>query len=153
MQSNNAGPKNQSAKIASNFNGIDELLATHGIKPTRQRVAIATHMFEKEQHLSADVILERVNSDTSTTNVSKATVYNTLKLFVKEGILKEVALDPQKILFDTNTHHHHHVLNIDSGEIRDIQPVNINLSDVEGIQHGQDVSGVDLIIKVQNPKT
>ncbi len=153
MHINNAGTKNQSAKIVSDFAGIDELLSKHGIKPTRQRVAIATHMFEKEQHLSADVILERVNNDTSTTNVSKATVYNTLKLFVKEGILKEVALDPQKILFDTNTHHHHHVLNVDSGEIRDIQPVNINLSDVEGIHHGQDVSGVDLVIKVQNPKT
>jgi len=85
-------------------------------------VAIATHMFEREQHLSADAILERVNEDSTTTNVSKATVYNTLKLFVKEGILKMVALDPQRILFDTNINQHHHVLNLDNGQIRDIQP-------------------------------
>ena len=139
-----------SAKIVQQFNSLGDFLSKHGIKPTRQRVAIATHMFEKEQHLSADVILERVNNDASTTNVSKATVYNTLKLFVKEGILKEVALDPQRILYDTNTHDHHHVLNIDNGEIRDIQPVSINLSDVEGLQHEQDISGVDLIIKVRS---
>jgi len=57
-------------------------------------------MYERDQHLSADAILERVNLDASTTNVSKATVYNTLKLFVREGILREVAIDPQRILFD-----------------------------------------------------
>jgi len=108
-------------------------------------------MFEREQHLSADAILERVNEDSTTTNVSKATVYNTLKLFVKEGILKMVALDPQRILFDTNINQHHHVLNLDNGQIRDIQPVTINLSQIEGLPKDENVSDVDLIIKVRNP--
>ena len=76
-----------SEKVMSvEFNSLDEFLSKHGIRPTRQRMAIATHIFHKEQHLSADVILERVNNDDSTGNVSKATVYNTLNLFVKEGI-------------------------------------------------------------------
>ena len=142
-----------SEKVMSvEFNSLDEFLSKHGIRPTRQRMAIATHIFHKEQHLSADVILERVNNDDSTSNVSKATVYNTLNLFVKEGILKEVALDPQRIIYDTNTDHHHHVLNTDNGEIRDIKPVDINLSGIEGLQHEQDISGVDLIIKVRNTK-
>ena len=136
------------ARIAADHNSISDFLFAHGIKPTRQRVAIATQMFEREQHLSADVILERVNNDASTATVSKATVYNTLKLFVKEGILKEVALDPQRIIFDTNTHQHHHILNVETGEIRDITPLRIDVSNVDGINSNENVAGIDLIIKV-----
>ena len=139
-----------SDKIAVESDDLGDFLSNHGIRPTRQRLAIATHMFKKEQHLSADVILERVNNDDSTGNVSKATVYNTLNLFVKEGILKEIAIDPERILYDTNIHHHHHVLNVDTGEIRDIEPVSIDLSEMEGLLHDQDISGVDLIIKVHS---
>ena len=135
---------------ASRHSTIGEFLNSHGIKPTRQRVAIATHMFERKQHLSADAILERVNRDTSTTNVSKATVYNTLKLFVQEGILREVAIDPQRILFDTNIHGHHHVLNVESGEIRDIEPVDIDTSKITGLKNHEHIESIDLIIKVRN---
>lgn len=138
------------AKNAAGHKSISEFLSHHGIQPTRQRVAIATKMFEKDQHLSADVILEQVNQDVSTSNVSKATVYNTLKLFVEQGILREVALDPQRILFDTNTKQHHHVLNVNSGEIRDIAPLEIDLSEVEGINANEKIAGADLIIKVRN---
>ncbi len=136
------------AKIAADHKSISGFLSEHGIKPTRQRIAIATQMFKKEQHLSADVILERVNNDATTATVSKATVYNTLKLFVKEGILKEVALDPQRIIFDTNTHRHHHILNVNTGEIRDITPLSIDVSNVDGINSNENVAGIDLIIKV-----
>lgn len=108
------------AKTTPDHNNISDMLSVHGIRSTRQRVAIATQMFEKEQHLSADVILEWVNNDLTTATVSKATVYNTLKLFVERGILKEVAIDPQRTIFDTNTHQHHHVFNVDTGELRDI---------------------------------
>ncbi len=150
MQSLNDQDEKSAVGTAVSCSGIEAFLAKHKIKPTRQRVAIATHMFEKEQHLSADTILERVNNDAGTTSVSKATVYNTLKLFVKQGILKEVALDPQRILFDTNVSDHHHVLNLDNGDIRDIEPVKINLQDIEGINQNLNVSGVDLIIRVRD---
>lgn len=138
------------AKAVSMHTSISDFLADHGIKPTRQRVAIATHMFEQDQHLSADVILDRVNKDPSTTNVSKATVYNTLKLFVRAGILREVAIDPQRILFDTNTHNHHHVLNVETGEIRDIQPLDIDLSHFSELDNCESIHGVDLVVKVRS---
>ncbi len=140
------------ATLVSDQESICSFLSEHGIKPTRQRVAIATHMFEKDQHLSADAILDRVNSDGSITTVSKATVYNTLKLFVSEGILREVAIDPQRILFDTNTHHHHHVLNMDTGEIRDINPVDIDLTKLTGLNSSETIDSVDLVIKVRSNK-
>jgi len=135
------------AKTTPDHNNISDMLSVHGIRSTRQRVAIATQMFEKEQHLSADVILEWVNNDLTTATVSKATVYNTLKLFVERGILKEVAIDPQRTIFDTNTHHHH-VFNVDTGELRDIAPLSIDVSNIDGINSNENVAEIDLIVKV-----
>lgn len=132
--------------------GISNFLSEHGITPTRQRLAIASHMFERHQHLSADVILEKVNQDNTSTTVSKATVYNTLKLFVSKGILREVAIDPQRVLFDTNTQNHHHVLNVDTGKIRDITPLEIDLSKFTDLSESEKVHGVDLVIKVRSVK-
>jgi len=142
--------KHLAAEKVSGFKTIGDFLSASGIKPTRQRVAIATHMYEKDQHLSADAILERVNLDSSTTNVSKATVYNTLKLFVREGILREVAIDPQRILFDTNTHNHHHVLDIETGQIRDIEPLEIDASKITGLESHEKIAGIDLCVKVRS---
>ena len=136
------------AKTTPDHNNISDMLSVHGIRSTRQRVAIATQMFEKEQHLSADVILEWVNNDLTTATVSKATVYNTLKLFVERGILKEVAIDPQRTIFDTNTHQHHHVFNVDTGELRDIAPLSIDVSNIDGINSNENVAEIDLIVKV-----
>ena len=149
MHDNRVNHQLAATKVAG-FNTIGDFLSTSGIKPTRQRVAIATHMYERDQHLSADAILERVNQDSSTTNVSKATVYNTLKLFVREGILREVAIDPQRILFDTNTHNHHHVLDIESGEIRDIEPLQIDASKITGLESHESIAGIDLCVKVRS---
>jgi len=137
------------AKVAKHKN-IGAFLSANCIKPTRQRMAIATHIFEREQHLSADVILERVNQDAATTNVSKATVYNTLKLFVSEGILREVAIDPQRIIFDTNTRGHHHVLNIETGEIRDIDSLEIDTAKINGLDLNENIDSIDLVIKVRS---
>ncbi len=137
---------------------IDTLLSSHDIKPTRQRRAIANCLFPEfeegeqhsAQHLSAESILEQVNQ--AGVVVSKATVYNTLRVFVSQGILREVMIDPQRVLFDTNTEHHHHVLNIDTGAIRDINLNEIDLAgilpDELGLQPGETLKGVDLTFKV-----
>ena len=151
MHDNHPG-QNLAAMKDSGFDTIGEFLSANRIKPTRQRVAIATHMYERDQHLSADAILERVNLDASTTNVSKATVYNTLKLFVREGILREVAIDPQRILFDTNTHNHHHVFDIETGQIRDIEPLELDVSKITGLESHEKVEVIELCIKVRSTR-
>ena len=71
-------------------------LTQHGITPTQQRVEIGLVLLTKCQHLSADQVLERVNA--SSTIVSKATIYNTLSLFVNKGLAKEVNVDSTRIL-------------------------------------------------------
>lgn len=125
---------------------VKEFLLSHNINPTRQRLAIAESMFRTQQHLSAENILEQVNFNG--VQVSKATVYNTLRLFVKKGMLREVVIDPLRTLFDSNVSEHHHILNVQTGEIRDIDPIEINLPNVPGLNSNEKIEGLDLVLRV-----
>ena len=70
-------------------------LRDYDILPTQQRLQIAQLLLVRDQHLSADQVLELVNATGS--RVSKATVYNTLGLFAHKGILREVNVDPSRV--------------------------------------------------------
>ena len=67
-------------------------LNAHGIVPTLQRLQIARVLLSRPQHLSAEQILGMVNRERG--HVSKATVYNTLNLFARKGLIREVIVDP-----------------------------------------------------------
>ncbi|MDH5661317.1 MAG: transcriptional repressor, partial [Gammaproteobacteria bacterium] len=86
-------------------------LKSSGVTPTTQRVEIAQILFARPQHLSAEQILKMVNESSST--ASKATVYNTLGLFAKKGLVKEVIVDPTKVFYDSNISKHYHFFNTD----------------------------------------
>ncbi len=101
------------------YDASNELHA-HGIYPTRQRLAIANRLFAKYQHITAEDIYESICSEQL--KVSQATVYNTLGLFVKKGLLNEIFVDSTKTFYDTNIAPHQHFYNIDSGELSDITP-------------------------------
>lgn len=132
----------------SEAQNIRSFLLAHNVNPTRQRIAIATYMFCKRQHVSAEKILEQVNFDGN--QVSKATVYNTLRLFVEQGLLREVVIDPLRTLFDSNVSHHHHILNTETGEIRDIEPIEIDSHHVSGLTAGEKIEGIDLVLRVSS---
>jgi Fur family iron response transcriptional regulator len=85
--------------------GLADALRGHGINPTHQRVEIAHAIFSHGEHLSADQILARVNGRASET--SKATVYNTLKLFVEKKLVREVIVDPSKVFYDPKQYSRH----------------------------------------------
>src|SRR3954454_13315913 len=89
---------------------LSERLRRHGVVPTRQRLAVANVMFERKQHLSADQILEFSNS--AGTRISKATVYNTLRLFVEQRLVRELVVDPARVFYDPNTAPHHHFYDV-----------------------------------------
>ncbi|MDE1984673.1 MAG: transcriptional repressor, partial [Gammaproteobacteria bacterium] len=73
-------------------------LASHGVTPTPQRLQIAELLFCKPQHLSAEQILLAVNR--GETSVSKATVYNTLRVLTEKGLVREVIVDPERVFYD-----------------------------------------------------
>jgi Fur family transcriptional regulator, iron response regulator len=125
-----------------------ERLQAYDILPTQQRLQIAQVLLGRDQHLSADQVLELVNA--GGTGVSKATVYNTLGLFAEKGILREVNVDPSRIFYDTNNSSHHHFYNVDTGELSDIDPDQVPVDQLPDAPHGTVVNGVEVIIRVRN---
>ena len=127
-----------------------ELLRSHSINPTHQRIEIAYALFSRQEHLSADQIMAHVNTRHSET--SKATVYNTLKLFVEKKLVREVIVDPSKVFYDPNTQAHHHIYNVVSGQLTDIDVSEITIGVLPNLPAGMVAEGVDVIIRVR-PQT
>lgn len=124
------------------------LMASHGITPTQQRMEIAQILFARPQHLSADQVLALANEAGS--HVSKATVYNTLGLFAREGLIREVIVDPAKVFYDPTTAPHHHFYNVDTGSLEDIGADAVELKRLPELPHGTVSAGVDVIIRVRS---
>ena len=124
------------------------LLRAHRILPTQQRLLIARALLDSPRHVSAEHIMRQVNDGRD--HVSKATVYNTLGLFARNGLIKEVIVDPTRIFYDPNTSHHHHFYNVDTGELTDIDAEQLVLGDLPILPEGTTTAGVDVIIRVQN---
>lgn len=127
--------------------GVAELLRSHGITPTHQRIEIAFVLFEKREHLCADQILALVNTRHAET--SKATVYNTLKLFLEKRIVRELIVDPSKVFYDPNTAPHHHFYDMVSGELTDIPADSVRVEGLPALPPGIVAEGVDVIVRTR----
>ncbi len=109
----------QMVKNTDIFFDATESLRAHGIYPTSQRLTIANRLLIKHQHLTAEQIYESIRNDQI--KVSQATVYNTLGLFVRKGLLNEIFVDSSKTFYDTNIKPHQHFYNVDTGQLTDIK--------------------------------
>ena len=123
------------------------LLRKHGIAPTHQRLEIANVLFSRGEHLAADRILTLVNERHAET--SKATVYNTLNLFRDCGLIREVIVDPKRVFYDPNTQAHHHLYNLDTGEITDIPADDLAVSGLPELPPGMVTEGVDIVVRLR----
>lgn len=123
------------------------LLRSHDINPTHQRIEIAHALFSRQSHLSADQVMALVNTRHSET--SKATVYNTLKLFLEKRLIREVIVDPSKVFYDPNTSAHHHLYEVDTGELTDIDASQVHISGLPSLPAGMVNEGIDLIVRVR----
>ncbi len=126
---------------------LAEVLRNHEINPTHQRIEIAYALFSRGEHLSADQIMAAVNSKHPET--SKATVYNTLNLFVKQKLVREVVIDPSKVFYDPNTGDHHHFYDVVTGQITDIDAAHIRLDGLPPLPAGKVAEGVDIIVRIR----
>lgn len=81
--------------------------------------------------------------------VSKATVYNTLNLFVRKKLIREVIVDPNKVFYDPNTVPHHHFYDIASGRLTDIEGNAISVSGFPPLPEGMVTDGVDVIVRIR----
>lgn len=124
------------------------MLREHGILPTQQRLLIARVLFGRHQHYSADQVMNSVNEGRD--RVSKATVYNTLGLFARNGLVREVIVDPTRVFYDPNTSNHHHFYNVNTGELIDIDSSSLQINDLPALPEGTVAEGVDVIIRVRS---
>ncbi|MDP1708621.1 MAG: Fur family transcriptional regulator [Gammaproteobacteria bacterium] len=138
----------QSDKFPLSREDVAALLRTRGISPTQQRIEIAQLLLERPQHLSAEQILVLVNKERPL--ASKATVYNTLRVFAEQGLINEVIVDPTRMLYDSNVDPHHHFYNLDTGTLMDVGADQLALSALPALPEGTVTAGIEVIIRVRN---
>ena len=134
--------------ISNNPADHEITLREHGVYPTVQRMAVAKILFAKHQHITADQLHTELK--TKGFLVSKATVYNTLSLFVENGLLFEIFIDPNSVYYDSNINHHHHFYNIDTGELIDISEDLAPRFDTAQLPEGTQFDDIDIVIRIKN---
>lgn len=129
------------------FTRVLDILRAADLRPTRQRLALARLLFEKEdRHVTAESLHEEAIA--ANIPVSLATVYNTLHQFTAAGLLREIAVDATRSYFDTNTSEHHHFFFERSGHLEDIPGDRIAVSDLPTPPHGTRITRVDVIVRL-----
>jgi Fur family iron response transcriptional regulator len=130
---------------------LAQYLGEHGVKPTPQRLEIAELMLREPCHLSADQVISLLRGAGS--GVSKATVYNTLHLFSSQGLVREIAVDPSRLFYDSTTTAHHHIYNEDTGELQDVSPEELEVSRLPQLPKGTDAHSLEVVIRVRNRRS
>jgi len=127
--------------------GASKLLRRAGLRPTRQRVALAALLFGNgDRHVTAEILHEEAVR--AGQRVSLATVYNTLHQFKRAGLLREIAIGGQRAYFDTNTSNHNHYFIEGDGNLIDIPGDSIR---VDGLPEPPDnlrISHIDVVVRL-----
>ena len=119
-------------------------LREHGIQPSAQRVAVADYVLHTDEHPSADQVFARVRK--TFPMLSRATVYNTLNLFVQKHLLRELVLAEGRVVFDPKTDAHHHFIDESTGRIHDIPWQAVKVSQIYRLE-GYEVSEYQVVIR------
>ena len=120
-----------------------------GLRPTRQRIAIAALLLDgRHRHVSADSLIEEIT--TAGLQVSSGTVYNTLNQFTDAGLLRRVVVHNEYSLFDTNTDHHHHFYEASNDQLVDIPSDDVILAKLPQAPFGHEIKAVDVVIHIQS---
>ena len=123
-------------------------LRTAGLRPTRQRVALAHLLFAQgHRHVSAEALHDEAML--ASVPVSLATVYNTLHQFTDAGLLREVVLDGSKTYFDTNVSDHHHFFLEDDNVMFDVPEDALSLDHLPEPTAGMEISRVDVVVRLR----
>ena len=136
----------------STLGEISRRLREHGVTPTAQRIQIAAALFARPQHVSADQVLALTNEGGGRP-VSKATVYNTLGLFARKGLIRELLVDPARVYYDSSTHPHSHFFNLETQELSDIDPTQISVELPTILPEGTEIAGAEVIVYLRPGRT
>jgi Fur family iron response transcriptional regulator len=130
---------------------LQERLRFAGLRPTRQRIALASLIFSKgDRHLSAEELHEEAQS--ANVPVSLATVYNTLHQFTQAGMLRILAVEGAKTYFDTNVSDHHHFFVEGANEVIDIPDGSAMVGHLPPVPDGMEIINVDIVIRLRKKR-
>ena len=127
---------------------VEQRLRDHRLRPTKARTRIGMMLLESPKHLSADQIFDKLIEHGHC--ISKATVYNTLNVFAKHGVVSEVAVDPTRMYYDSTTLPHHHFYNIDTGQLTDIPRENLSVENIPRLPDNTEIEDLEIVIKIKN---
>jgi Fur family iron response transcriptional regulator len=126
---------------------LNQRLASHGVRPTAQRLRIASLLLGKPQHLSAEQVLDGLR--TQGMRGSKATIYNTLNLFAASGLIRQLSVGNDRCWFDSNTESHYHFHDLDTGALMDVSLRDVEFQRLPEPPAGMQVDGIDLVIRLR----
>ena len=130
---------------------IERRVRDAGLRPTRQRVALANLLFAQgDRHLSAEELHEEAIS--AGVPVSLATVYNTLHQFTQAGLLRILAVEGAKTYFDTNTSDHHHFYIEGENRIFDIDSGPVTVNNLPEPPEGMEIANVDIVVRLRQKR-
>lgn len=130
---------------------MSERLRAHGMRPTRQRLALAQLIFGRgHRHISA----EDLHKETQQAGyaLSLATVYNSLQRFHEAGLLRIIIGEGSKRWFDTNLSDHHHFYVEDTQAILDAPAGENGAPQIENLPsppEGMEIAQIDLMIRLR----
>ncbi|WP_281967452.1 Fur family transcriptional regulator Irr [Roseovarius nanhaiticus] len=124
-------------------------LASAGLRPTRQRVTLASLLIGDGQHrhVTAESLFADVQKRGE--SVSLATVYNTLRAFCDVGLMQEVLVDGTKSYFDTNTHDHPHFYWEDENRLSDAPADQLEITRLPDAPEGAEIASIDVVIRLR----
>ena len=135
-------------KVRKDTLAIDKRVRDAGLRPTRQRVALAHLLFAKgDRHLSAEELHEEALN--AGVPVSLATVYNALHQFTHAGLLRILAVEGAKTYFDTNTSDHHHFFIEGENKVFDIAAGPVQVVNLPEPPEGMEIANVDLVVRLR----
>lgn len=127
---------------------IGERVREAGLRPTRQRVALASLLFAKgDRHLSAEELHEEALA--AGVPVSLATVYNCLHQFTGAGLLRILAVESARTYFDTNTSDHHHFFVEGENRVYDIDHGPVQVINLPDPPEGMEIANVDVVVRLR----
>ena len=127
---------------------MDRRVRDAGLRPTRQRIALAELLFAKgDRHLSAEELHEEALA--AGVPVSLATVYNSLHQFTEEGLLRILAVEGSKTYFDTNISDHHHFFIEGENKVFDIVAAPVKVTDLPEPPEGMEIVNVDIVVRLR----
>ena len=126
---------------------LADRLRASGVSLTLQRLVIARVLLARPVHLTADQVWARAKEIMP--EISRATVYNTLDLFERSGLLRRLIIDSEKVVFDSNTAPHHHLYDASTGEVIDIAPGEIKVIGMPHLPPGLELEDVDVVVRVR----